>query len=279
MQLWPPVEVILIEVAATAPVELDGPVAVTQSPTARLADVVDSVSVTVVVDDKAMLMSEGTAGVGGMEVDVVDLKPKPESLTPSTTMDVEPAETTFPVMMAALARPPPPAKPDPPPVGKLRGGVLPVDPPGAPAPRARPPRPKPVVQLPEDEGCDTVTDRAVTVEPDAVPMTITHVPAFREEAATVATFENLVEDVQVTVSCPDDWLWTSIDVPEMAATDPEVPGKRPPKPPGEAGAVVEVEFAAALDEPPPQAARAAASATAEAVTNRDVRLTEGRALI
>lgn len=65
----------------------------------------------------------------------------------------------------------------------------------------------------------------------------------------------------------------------MAAIDPEVPGKRPPKPAGDEGAVVEAEFVAALDEPPPQAARAAASATAEAVTNRDVRLTEGRALI
>lgn len=132
-------------VAAMAPVELDGPVAVTQSPTARLAEVVDSIFVTVVDDDTAIVMSEGASVVGVVELDVLDLEPKPDNLTPSTTIDVDPADTNFPVIMAALASPLP-AKPDRPPAGKLRGGLLPA---GAPLPPANPlpPRPKPEVQL------------------------------------------------------------------------------------------------------------------------------------
>jgi hypothetical protein len=69
---------------------------------------------------------------------------------------------------------------------------------------------------------------------------------------------------------------TSIDVPEMAATEPDVPGKDPaPLPPdpvdpaGDAGMVVEVPDVAALEEPPPQAARASVSDTASVVINSD----------
>ena len=152
MQLWPPVEVILILVAVTAPVVLDGPVAVTQSPTARLAEVVDCVSMTVVVEDTAMVVSEGAAVVGGVEVEVVGLKLAPANLTPSTTIEVDPTETSFPLMIAALASPLP-SKPAPVPLGKLRGGLLPdVEPPARP-PRGPPaPRPKPALQVPDAEG-------------------------------------------------------------------------------------------------------------------------------
>lgn len=268
---------ILTLVAVTAPVELDDPVAVMQSPTARLAEVVDSVCITVVDDDTAIVMSEGATVVGLVELDVPDLKPAPDNLTPSTTIEVDPAETNFPVMTAALASPLR-EKPDPPPAGKLRGGLLPVGerlPAAPPKPPANPPppRPKPEVQLPEDEGGETVTDRALTVEPDAVPITVTHVPAESDETVKVAVLENLVEEVQSTVSCPAVGFCTSIDVPEMAATEPDVPGKapppRPPNPVGDVATVVEVELVAALEAPPPQAARATVSVTARVVIVTD----------
>jgi hypothetical protein len=208
-----------------------------------------------------------------VELDVAGREPRPENFTPSTTIVVGLTETTLPEMMAVSAR----ALPAPPP-GKVRG-VLPVGdpPPGlappGPNPRRAPP-PKPLVQLPDEEGCETVTDRAVTVEPEVVPITVTQDPAESDETVRVAVLENLVEEVQLTVVCPAVEFCTSIDVPEMAATEPEVPGKAPPpRPPNplvplcEAGAVVEVVAVVAALEDPPQAARAAVSATARVATN------------
>lgn len=269
--------------AVMAPVESDGPVAVTQSPTARAAAVADSVSVTVVDDDTAMVMSVGGTVVVGIELVVLDLKLNPESLTPSTTNEPDPTETSLPLMMAALASPP--AKPGPLPVGKLRGGVFPVENPPPPPPRPNPPapRPKPDGQPPDDVGWVTVTDRAVTVESDVVPMTITQVPDVSDETVKVAVLENRVEEVQSTVSCPVVAFCTSIDVPEMAATEPDVPGNLPPPPPpdpfGAAGAVVELELVEALEEPPPHAARVTVRAAARVVITTDLRLARRNVLI
>jgi hypothetical protein len=163
-------------------------------------------------------------------LDLFDLKANPENFTPSTTIDVGLTDTSFPEMMAALA------KADLAPAGRLRGGVLPVGNPPAPVPPLRtnaPPRPpKPEVQLPEADGCATVTERAVTVEPDVVPTTVTQDPSVSDDTVRVPVLENLVEAVQVTVVCPDVGFCTSIEVPEMAATEPDVPWKaRPPGPP------------------------------------------------
>lgn len=182
-------------VALTAPVEFEGPVAVTQSPIARLAAVTDSVVVTVVEDDSATVRSDGAAVVGVVDVD--DPKRKPASLTPSTTIDDEPAETTFPETIAMLGRPVP--------AGKLRDGVVPLGnppPPNGAPPRGKAPapRPKPVLQVPEEDGCEIVTDRAVIVEPDVVPRAVTHEPAVMDATARRSVLEKRVAEVHVTVS-------------------------------------------------------------------------------
>ena len=43
----------------------------------------------------------------------------------------------------------------------------------------------------------------------------------------VAVWEKVVDELQFTVTWPDCWLWTSIDEPDTAATDPEEPENGP----------------------------------------------------
>jgi hypothetical protein len=73
-----------------------------------------------------------------------------------------------------------------------------------------------------------VTVLAVIVPLDDDPLTLTQSPAAAEEDATVATWEKVVVAVQLTVTWPLCWFWTSMDEPEMAATEPEAPGNEPP---------------------------------------------------
>jgi hypothetical protein len=63
---------------------------------------------------------------------------------------------------------------------------------------------------------------------DDEPLTETQSPAATDVEATVAVFENVVEGVQLTVTWPLCWFWTSIDEPVTAATDPEAPGPNEP---------------------------------------------------
>jgi hypothetical protein len=73
-----------------------------------------------------------------------------------------------------------------------------------------------------------VTLLAVIVPLDDEPLTVTQSPAAADEDGTEAIWEKVVEGVQLTVTCPDCWFWTSMDEPEMAATEPEVGGVNDP---------------------------------------------------
>jgi hypothetical protein len=88
----------------------------------------------------------------------------------------------------------------------------------------------------------------------------TQSPTAREETDTAASLLKVVDGVQLTVTCPDCWFWTSIDEPEMAATEPDAPGAprplvlppdAPPAAPEAAGVVELLVAAEVLDEPPP----------------------------
>ena len=111
----------------------------------------------------------------------------------------------------------------------------------------------------------------MTVDPDVVPITVTQLPGESDDTVKEAVLENRVEEVQSTVSCPDVGFCTSMDVPEMVATEPDVPGTDPPRlpvePVGDAGAVV--ELVAVFADPPPHAATATVRATASVGSNTD----------
>jgi hypothetical protein len=51
-----------------------------------------------------------------------------------------------------------------------------------------------------------LTVLAVIVPLDDEPLTVTQSPAAAEEDGTEATWEKVVEDVQLTVTCPDCWF-------------------------------------------------------------------------
>jgi hypothetical protein len=101
------------------------------------------------------------------------------------------------------------------------------------APRPLPvPLPKrPVVQLPAEFAVLRMTVLATSAPLAFDPVTMTQSPAATLAADTVTVLMNVVEDVQLIVTCPVCWFWTSIDDPEMAATEPEAPGKLPPPDP------------------------------------------------
>ena len=147
--------------ALTAPPEPLVPMAVTHAPTARLLDVVDFVSRTLVVDARATVTSDA------------ELLVEPAvRLVPSTVSESPETDTTLPVTndpLPALANPPPGGPSD----GPL-AGALPVEAPsaaplgGVPPPAGGPPVPGPavagpavVVQAPDEDGEETVTDWAV----------------------------------------------------------------------------------------------------------------------
>jgi hypothetical protein len=78
-------------------------------------------------------------------------------------------------------------------------------------------------------GLLTTTERATSRPLVVVPVTVTQSPAATDDAVSVAVFVKAVEAFQLTVTWPVCAFWTSIDEPEMAATEPEAPGKAPPR--------------------------------------------------
>ena len=141
--------------------------------------------------------------------------------------------------------------------------------------------PKPWVHDPVELGWLTVTAVATMVPLLEEPVAVTQSPTETADAGTLRVWLNRVEAVQLTVTCPCCWFWTSIACPVMAATEPEAPGNDPP-PPGFAP-VPEVPDEPALEVgvvelllrlvlawlEPPHAARTAVRATAaEAMTTR-----------
>ena len=117
--------------------------------------------------------------------------------------------------------------------GKVPGGRL----------LSLPRPPKPWVHDPVELGWLTVTAVATMVPLLEEPVAVTQSPTATAEAGTLTVWLNRVEAVQLTVTCPCCWFWTSIDCPVMAATEPEAPGNdatapgvRPgPRSPGRAG--------------------------------------------
>ena len=96
-----------------------------------------------------------------------------------------------------------------------------------------PPAPpnRPEEQVPDESGLLTLTMLATSVPVELDPVTVTQSPMATLVAATVTVLVKLVDDVQLTVTWPVCWFWTSIDDPEMEATDPDAPGNPPPPAP------------------------------------------------
>ncbi len=197
--------------ALTAPPEPLVPMAVTHAPTARLLDVVDFVSRTLVVDARATVTSDA------------ELLVEPAvRLVPSTVSESPETDTTLPVTndpLPALANPPPGGPSD----GPL-AGALPVEAPsaaplgGVPPPAGGPPVPGPavagpavVVQAPDEDGEETVTDWAVILPPAVVPLMATQSPAASDEAVRVTVWRKAVESVQVTLVSVEEEPFTSMD--------------------------------------------------------------------
>ena len=213
-------------VALTAPVEPLFPEAATQSPTLRFDAAALWFSEYAVVDVRVTVTLVVLRADGFLDVLLGRLADE----TPVRTRLFAFTDVTFPLAKPVFPAPPnPPGRPAPPPgrVPLAPAGGPPDLPPNPPEPEGRPPPKAPVVHLPE-EGWLTVTDLAVIAPFDVVPEMVTQSPVATDEAETVATWEKVVEVLQLTVTWPVCWFWTSIDVPEMAATDPEVPGNPPP---------------------------------------------------
>jgi hypothetical protein len=234
VQLWPPVEVIRIVVAATAPVESAVPAAVTQSPTARLEDAAAWVSLKV-VDDASFTLNVVVFNLGSVVV-VVDLlllelffevvvvvdldvdfvvaaveMPEMVKVVELTAVTLPLPTAMLPSRPAKLRAPFPPPAPLPPllepvlpdapvpPGGRKPAppGKVPVPPPWPAPPKPVDPRPA-VVQL-DPSGWLTATDRAVMVPLEDVPVTVTQSPVEMADAVTVVVCENAVDGVQLTV--------------------------------------------------------------------------------
>jgi hypothetical protein len=138
---------------------------------------------------------------------------------PSTVMVLADTAVTLPVAKLKPAPRPAGRVPD---VGVVRRGKVP----GGRFPRP----PKPCVHDPVELGCPIVTDVATRVPLLDEPLTVTQSPTATAEAGSVTVWLKRVELVQLTVTCPCCWFWTSIDCPVMAATDPKAPGNDPPLP-------------------------------------------------
>jgi len=229
-------------VAATAPVESGVPVAVTQSPTARLVAAAGCVVVKVVDELRATVRLLLAGAVVDVVPPVADVPKRPRAL--------EETEVTLP--LAKLVGVP------------VRAGTLPEVPAPVPVPLPEPGRPPPpgrvVVHVPDVEGWLTLTLRAVSVPPDDVPVTTTQSPAATDDAETVVDWEKVVDEVQLTVTCPAWALWTSMAAPDRDATDPDAPGNAPVPAAGADPEVLGgVVVADVVEPPPPQAASRAAS--------------------
>jgi hypothetical protein len=106
------------------------------------------------------------------------------------------------------------------------GGVRRGNVPGGRLPLPRPPKPK--VHDPVELGWLIVTAMATMVPLLEEPVAVTQSPT--ATAGTFTVWLNRVEAVQLTVTCPCCWFWTSMDCPVMAATEPDAPGNAPPPP-------------------------------------------------
>jgi hypothetical protein len=240
VQVFPPVDVIRTVVAVTAPVVLAGPNALTQSPTANAVDVVDWVSVRVVVDP-VVIFSFSVFTIGFFLAALLDLLVEALNVVLSTVPDsdtVDP-ETAVTLPLANVKLPPPNPAPPAPRRGKLPLGGVPVPPPVRPAPPPNPPNPPrapppnppaappgPAAHVPDVVALLIVMDRAATVVLDffdGVPVTVRQSPTATALRVSVAVSENVVVGVQLTEVCPSVALCTSIVVPEMEATLPLAP--------------------------------------------------------
>lgn len=181
---------------------------------------------------------------------------------PETVMELEVTAVTFPLAKPPLANAEG-RRPDPPP-GKRPVGLPPVPPAGKDPPLGGPPDlppgrvPPPLADVPEAPpgkppnppvhfpvvGSLTVTVLAVTtlVFLAVVPETVTQSPTATEVAGTLTIWVKAVDVVQLTVVWPLCWLWTSMDDPVMAATEPEAPGNErvPDEPDDEAALATEL---------------------------------------
>jgi hypothetical protein len=226
--------------AVTAPVLLDGPKAVTQSPTASAVDEIDWVS-DKVVDDAVVIFSFCVLSLGAFvlvfDADLLVERVKREFSNVPDSETVEPlTAVTVPLAIARLAAPandrralaPGPAPPAPPrgklPPGGVKPEPLPPAPPAPPPNRPRPtPPPKPRVHVPEDDGWLIVMDRAAMVVLDFfdfVPVTVRQSPTATALTDSVAVWVNVVDEVHITDVCPAVALCTSIVVPAIDATSP-----------------------------------------------------------
>jgi hypothetical protein len=109
------------------------------------------------------------------------------------------------------------------------------------------------VHVPEVEGWLIETDRAVMVVFDdlaGVPVTVKQSPTTTALSVTASVWENVVDEVVLTVVCPALALWTSMEVPVIDATLPLA------DPPGLGG----VDAAPAVDDRATTAATASMTA-------------------
>jgi len=194
-----------MELAVTAPVELDDPMAVTHSPTLRFEALADSVWFTVVLDVVVMVMSV----LGGVVVVVVELLDPGRNLAlnslPLTTNPADDTDDTWPKAVENWGMLP------------LGNDVPGNDPPGKLPEGERPEKPKPdlpvpllpnteagLVQVPFEPAGMMLTVRAVMGLLDdpgdaGVPLTLTQSPATSLLREPVTVWVKVVDDVQLTV--------------------------------------------------------------------------------
>lgn len=257
----------LIEVAFTAPEESALPWAVAHRPTLTAVDVAARSPVILVVEVSVTVL---------FVVVALPVLPAARAKSRAATTMFEPeTETTDPVAMAVIrAAEPLPGAPDGKflPDGNPDGTFLPDGNPDGRAPPRNPLPPPPPKPPAHDPLVAVVTETVCALKllalddvPD-VAIAVTQLPALIELAARVTCWVNLVEDVQLTATCPLCWLCTCMVVPVTAAICPDAAGPRaaPAPPPGLAGALEDVPpagsvLAAAVppvlaDDEPPQAA-------------------------
>lgn len=178
--------------ALTAPVEPVVPVAVTQSPTARSAAEPLCVSWYLVDEERSTVVLV----VVGVVVEVVPGR-KPAEEKPSTTTVLAFTEVTVPLANPKFPNPegglPDPlnGRPPEPPEGKV---PLVVEPDGRRLPGNA------LVQEPDELGWLIITVFAVMIPLLEDPETVTQSPAATDEDATVTVLENVVAEVQLTVT-------------------------------------------------------------------------------
>jgi hypothetical protein len=233
------VEVMCTESAVTDPLLAAGPIATTQSPTARSFELADCVVMTVVLLDVVSFRFCVFGGVNFFEffepLELLCGKFPGDSVMPDTDSVAPLTAVTFPEatvkLPSRLRMAPPgffggpplplrPAKPWPEPV---RNWKLP--PPGT---GTGPPldwKPRPSVHDPVELAGVTLmfcTAMVVLDVFDGVPVAFTQLPTVMEATVSETVLENWVVEVQPTVVWPVLGFCTSMVEPEMAATLPEV---------------------------------------------------------